>query len=197
MSYLGKCTFLKSAAHYSQIPQNPQKRIAFWGRSNVGKSSLLNALCGEKIAKVSKTPGRTQLINLFHITEPEAMICDLPGYGFAKLSHGQLKEIAVMLEGFFSQASHVDLLCLLIDSRHGLTKTDQEILPILKNLGCPLFVILTKADKNSKNINKKMIFQVQKDLAEHLLCPPIFLASNLSKDSTILFKQLAQAIKNI
>lgn len=195
MSYLGKCAFLKSAAHYSQIPATPQKRIAFWGRSNVGKSSLLNALCGEKIAKVSKTPGRTQLINLFSITEPEAMICDLPGYGYAKLSRSQLKDIALMLEGFFSQASSLDLLCLLLDSRHGLTKTDLEILPIIKNLDCPIFVILTKSDKNSKNANHKMLQKVQRDFAEHLLTPPLFLTSDLSKESTLLFEKLAKAIK--
>lgn len=181
MNYLGECLFLKSAAHFSQIPDTPEKKIAFWGRSNVGKSSLLNTLAGQKIAKVSKTPGRTQLINLFSMTKPNAMLCDLPGYGYAKVSHDQLDKISVMLEGFFSAENSLDLLCLLLDSRHGLTKTDLEILPLLNMLSCPFFVVLTKSDKNSNNINSKIVANVQRDFAEKMMSPPIFLTSTSKK----------------
>lgn len=154
--------------------------MAFWGRSNVGKSSLLNALVGQKIAKVSKTPGRTQLINLFEIEKPQAMICDLPGYGFAKLSKGQQKEISHMLENFFFHSEQIDLLCILLDARHGLTNTDKEILPLVASLQCPVHIILTKSDKNSNNVNQKVVRELKHDLAFHMIDAEISLTSSSS-----------------
>ena len=86
-----------------------------------------------------------------------------------------------MLEGFFSQDNTLSLLCLLLDSRHGLTKTDLEILPLLDLLDCPIFIVLTKSDKNSNNVNQKNVSQLKRDLAEHLLTPSIFLTSTQNK----------------
>lgn len=177
MNYFGQCTFIKSAAKNSQIPATPAKKIAFWGRSNVGKSSLLNSLAGGKVAKVSKTPGRTQLINLFEVTKPEALLCDLPGYGYAKVSQAKMREISKMLESYFVEQNNIDLLCLLLDSRHGLTKTDLEILPLIGSLECPVAIVLTKSDKNSNNVNCRIVADLQKEFAEKLMTPRVFLTS--------------------
>lgn len=182
MSYFGTCNFIKSAPSFKQIPTHPEHKVAFWGRSNVGKSSLLNTLVGQKIAKVSKTPGRTQLINLFETQSPKLMICDLPGYGYAKLSHQKLDDITHSLEDFFKNSDKLSLLCLLIDARHGLTQTDKNILSLIASLECPVSIVLTKADKNSNNVNKKIIQSVQFDLAEFMLTPPIFCVSSTKKD---------------
>jgi GTP-binding protein len=141
--------FLKSCSAVSQIPADPAKKIAFWGRSNVGKSSLLNALIGKKKARISKTPGRTQLINLFTCPSPESLWCDLPGYGYAKIEAKQAHIIGKLLKSFFIGSNSPQILCWLLDTRHNLTKTDFLILPLIASLDCDLIIITTKNDKLS------------------------------------------------
>lgn len=149
-------SFLKSCAKWQQWPEeNHGPCIAFWGRSNVGKSSLLNALLGSKAARVSKTPGRTQLLNLFISPSPlECLWCDLPGYGYAQTSQRVAIEIAQMLEDYLLSPVAPSLLCWLVDARHGLTKTDWEVLPLiaeLMNAGSHVALISTKNDKLSRS----------------------------------------------
>lgn len=149
-------SFLKSCSQWQQWPtENHGPCIAFWGRSNVGKSSLLNALLGAKVARVSKTPGRTQLLNLFVSQPPLACLwCDLPGYGYAKTSQKVAADIAQRLEDFLLSPVAPALLCWLVDARHGLTKTDWEVLPLIAemmNNGTSLALISTKNDKLSRS----------------------------------------------
>jgi len=165
---LKKTRFIASCADWQQWPAPLHLPIiGFWGRSNVGKSSLLNALLGERLAHVSKTPGRTRLLNLFQNSSPDCVLCDLPGYGYANLSHTLGDEIAIRLQKYFSSPRAPHLLCWLIDSRHGLTKTDLMIAPEIAHLAQSrdLLVISTKNDKltNNQRIKNKMLLEQQLD----------------------------------
>lgn len=170
---LVSATFLKSCSHWKQWPEeNFGPNIAFWGRSNVGKSSLLNALLGEKTARVSKTPGRTQLLNLF-VSEPplSCLWCDLPGYGYAQTSQKVAADIAQRLEEYLLSPVAPSLLCWLVDARHGLTKTDWEILPLIAELleeGVRIAIVSTKNDKLSRQQQLKNAAALKKSLPPRL-----------------------------
>jgi GTP-binding protein len=163
-----KTHFIASCSDWKQWPASLETPvIGFWGRSNVGKSSLLNALLGGRLAHVSKTPGRTRLINLFENQEPNCILCDLPGYGYAHLSHREGKEIAQRLHKYLASPRAPHLLCWLVDSRHGLTKTDLEIAPLILELAQTrdLLIISTKNDKltNNERINNTRLLEKQLD----------------------------------
>lgn len=130
-------------------PETPQ--IAFAGRSNVGKSSLINALTGRKgLAKVSATPGKTRSINYYRIGGSEAFLVDLPGYGYAKCSKEERNKWAALLEHYFRQTPGLAALALLLDARLAPQRTDTEMLAFAVSLGLPVIPVLTKADKCSK-----------------------------------------------
>ncbi len=163
-----KTKFIASCSDWKQWPTSLETPvIGFWGRSNVGKSSLLNALLGGRLAHVSKTPGRTRLINLFENQDPNCILCDLPGYGYAHLSHREGEEIAQRLYKYLSSPRAPHLLCWLVDSRHGLTKTDLAIAPLILELAQTrdLLIISTKNDKLTKNecIRNKDFLEKQLD----------------------------------
>lgn len=166
---LVSATFLKSCAQWDQWPSDDLGPcIAFWGRSNVGKSSLLNALLGAKAARVSKTPGRTQLLNLFVSPPPlRCLWCDLPGYGYAQTSQKVAASIAQRLEEYLLSPVAPQLLCWLVDARHGLTKTDWEVLPLVAELlesGSQVALISTKNDKLSRSQQLQNQAQLKKAL---------------------------------
>jgi GTP-binding protein len=155
---LKKTKFLASCANWTQWPGPTHLPIiGFWGRSNVGKSSLLNAIIATKLAHVSKTPGRTRLLNLFQNENPDCVLCDLPGYGYANLSKTEGAEIATRLEKYLLSPRAPNLLCWLVDSRHGLTKTDLMIAPLITELSLTrdILVISTKNDKLTKSEQAK------------------------------------------
>ena len=186
-----------SCATHHQIPSAPSLRIAFWGRSNVGKSSLLNSLIGKHKARVSKTPGRTQLINLFECPAPLSIWCDLPGYGYASINHETSAKIGAMLEGYFSSDKSPNILCWLLDARHNLTKTDFEVLPFIASLDLELIIITTKNDKfsNQQALKQKKLLQNQLEALN--LKPQIFPISSLNKTGLLeleeyLLKTLSQ-----
>ncbi|VEU76415.1 ribosome biogenesis GTP-binding protein YihA/YsxC [Mycoplasmopsis columboralis] len=149
--------FVKSSSNRSNWYDHSNNEVAFWGRSNVGKSSLINALTNNsKLARVSKTPGRTQLINFFE-NEFNAVFVDLPGYGYAKLSQTQKQQMMLMIEEYLTQRPNLVNLFLLIDARHGLTKIDMQIIQFLALNKITFSVVYTKIDKLKQSEKSKLI----------------------------------------
>jgi GTP-binding protein len=122
-------------------------RVAMVGRSNVGKSSLLNALTQAKLAQTSATPGKTQKIHFYNWPEVPCVLVDLPGYGFAVKSHEEREIWRKLIEGYFQRDKNLQCLLVLLDSRHGPTPIDEEALAYFETLGLRLIWVMTKADQ--------------------------------------------------
>ena len=141
------CEFVLGAAELKQIPAHDGLEVAFAGRSNVGKSSLLNALTGrKKLARTSNTPGRTQQINFFHIEE-RLFIADMPGYGYAKESKSKVKEWNKLIRKYLRGRAQLRRVFVLIDSRHGIKPNDREIMEMLDEAAVSYQLVYTKMDK--------------------------------------------------
>ncbi len=141
------CDFVAGAASPDQLPATDLPEVAFAGRSNVGKSSLINALTGQKtLARISRTPGRTQQINFFSLGG-RLMLVDLPGYGYARASKSRIRDWTRMVEEYLGDRGNLRRLCLLIDARHGLNEADREIVAMLDIAAVSYQLVLTKADK--------------------------------------------------
>ena len=162
--------FLLSAHSPAQFPQASIPEIAFLGRSNVGKSSLLNALLGSRQAKVSATPGRTRAINFFSITDspqrqqPQMYFADLPGYGYAKISKSISAEWPRFIEPYLVERPTLALCLCLVDSNIPPQQSDIQLIEFLKHAGRNLVVIATKADKLSGNGRAKAQAALRKGL---------------------------------
>jgi GTP-binding protein len=149
--------FVQSASDIEQLP-DATIEVALVGRSNVGKSSLLNALANRhKLAKTSKSPGATRLINVFELTngEPGRWLIDLPGYGYAKVSHTERNKWAAMIEKYLDQRDTLDTILWLIDGEIGPTRLDLQTWEWLVELGRPIRVVATKMDKVSSTRRPK------------------------------------------
>lgn len=145
--FAGPCDFLKSCAKLEQLPDMTRPEIAFAGRSNVGKSSLVNALTGRKtLAKTSNTPGRTQLLNYFALGA-EAYLVDMPGYGYAQAPVDQVKAWTGLVKAYLRGRASLARVFLLIDSRHGLKEVDRDVLGLLDQAATSYQVVLTKLDQ--------------------------------------------------
>jgi GTP-binding protein len=156
--------FLKSAASLSDLPPDQGREAAFAGRSNAGKSSALNALTGVSgLARVSKTPGRTRLINFF-VLAGERRLVDLPGYGYAKVPAAERRRWGELLEGYFQGRQTLEGLMLIMDVRHPLTDYDRQLLQFAAPLGRPVHVLLSKADKLGKNAARQTLAEVKRGL---------------------------------
>ena len=140
------CFFLKSVYEVIDCPKGNIDEIGFWGRSNVGKSSLLNCLTKTKIAKTSKTPGRTKSLNFFEVPNKIRLV-DFPGYGFAKVSKQDKKIWSDVITNYLDSRRNLLCIFLLIDSRQGLMKIDLEAIDLLESFGNHFFVVFTKIDK--------------------------------------------------
>ena len=147
-----------SAGLLKQFPTDPIPQIAFSGRSNVGKSSLINSLLGRKsLARVSSAPGKTITINFYDV-DKQLFLVDLPGYGFAKRAPQDKEKWSTLTDGYFTQNPNLDRLCLvaqLIDSRVGPTKDDEMMLAYLREAELPFIVVATKCDKLNATERKK------------------------------------------
>lgn len=142
--------FLKSASSRADFPPDVGREVAFVGRSNSGKSTALNLITGvRKLARVSKTPGRTQLVNFFEVG-PERRLVDLPGYGFARVAPSVRERWRTLLESYFASRSSLVGLVLTVDIRRGFGALDEQMVAWTEPLGLPLTVLLTKADKLSR-----------------------------------------------
>jgi GTP-binding protein len=156
---------MKSAATPDQCPDDIGAEVAFAGRSNAGKSSAINTLTDNgKLARTSKTPGRTQLLNFFALTENQRLV-DLPGYGFAKVSKSTKEAWQRELEKYLESRLSLRALILIMDIRHPLQDFDQAMLNWATRSNLPVHVVLTKADKLSRGPAKNQLFAVQKQLA--------------------------------
>ncbi len=162
-----KAHFLKSAPGIKQAPPDEGWEVAFAGRSNAGKSSALNTITSQKsLARVSKTPGRTQLINFFELDDQRRLV-DLPGYGFAKVNEALRREWERHLSEYIEKRSSLTGLIVLMDIRHPLTEVDELMLNWTQGLALPVHVLLTKADKLKRGPTKATLLKVQKYLQEH------------------------------
>lgn len=173
-------TFEISNVDVRKCPQHEQPEYAFIGRSNVGKSSLINMLTGRKsLAKTSQTPGKTLLINHFKINDGKWWIVDLPGYGYASRGKQQRSEIKRIIEDYITQRQQMTLLFVLLDVRHKPQKIDLEFIEWLGENEVPFALVFTKADKISKVAAEHNIEQYKKLLLENWEeLPPIFLTSS-------------------
>ena len=147
--FAGPIGFLKSAPALEHLPSPDVPEIAFAGRSNVGKSSLLNALTGRNaLARTSNTPGRTQELNFFNVGEPlEFRLVDMPGYGFAKAPKDVVRKWRFLVNDFLRGRQVLKRALVLIDARHGVKEVDREILEMLDKAAVSYRMVLTKADK--------------------------------------------------
>lgn len=161
-----KASLSCTAYTVQQIPAGEKTEIALAGRSNVGKSSLLNRLIGQKLAHVSSAPGLTRSINFFDVqAEHPFVLVDLPGFGFASRSKDERNMWASMIEKYISRRPQLALVIHLVDIRHGLLDKDRELQLWLKSLGKNIQVVFTKADKIAKTKRRSLILQyVEKGL---------------------------------
>ncbi len=174
--------FTKSSPNLDECPKEDVPEYAFVGRSNVGKSSLVNTLLGRKsIAKTSSTPGKTQLINHFRVNE-DWFLVDLPGYGWAKMSKSQKQEWGKILENYLRERERLVCVFVLVDLRLPPQKIDVTFLEWLGEQGIPFHIVFTKADKlsNSK-IHKNLAFYSEEMLKTWEEMPPYFVSSSVSK----------------
>lgn len=156
--------FLKSAAALDGLPEDTGSEVAFVGRSNAGKSTALNLICGQnRLARTSNTPGRTQLINIFSIDDTRRLI-DLPGYGFAKAPKHVQASWQDLIDGYLQTRSCIRGLVLLMDIRRPLEPIDQQLLAWTAECNIPVLVLLSKADKLKYGQAKNTLLKVQREI---------------------------------
>ena len=173
-----KTVFKFSSSKISQIPDHGKPEFAFIGRSNVGKSSLINMLSESKLAKVSATPGKTKLINHFLVDERWWLV-DLPGYGYARTSQSVRREFSTLITDYVTKAKGLHFLFVLVDSRHETLKIDLDFMQLLGREGVPFGVVFTKTDKQSQRLTNRNIDIYRQTLLqwwEEL--PPMFVTSS-------------------
>ena len=156
-----KVTFIKSAVKFSDFPVHKLKEIAIAGRSNAGKSSLINTWAGGKVAKVSQTPGKTRLLNFFNMNESYFLL-DMPGYGFASRGGDEIKLWRKMIENYLKQRPQLAGLVLLMDMARDWAMDEESITQFVMTHDIPVAVVLTKADKFSKQDIQKAVARIKK-----------------------------------
>lgn len=163
MNY-NKANFEAAYGLLSQLPESVEPEVAFAGRSNVGKSSLLNKLFNRKqLARVSSVPGKTITINFYDVDGIKFV--DLPGYGYAKISKQELNRFGELMEGYFKTDRKIALVVQLIDMRHPLSKDDEGMIMFMKEMNIPFIIVMTKADKLKKKAYEERLKLSKQELA--------------------------------
>lgn len=166
------CEFVMGAARLDQLPPPGLPELAFAGRSNVGKSSLINVLTGRKaLARTSNTPGRTQQINFFDLGQ-RLMLVDLPGYGYARASKSSVEEWTRLIHLYLKGRTNLRRLCVLIDARHGVKDNDRALMAELDRAAVVYQVVLTKADKIKVAAGENLRADIERDLKKHPAAMP-------------------------
>ncbi len=180
LMFAGETQFLKGVVAMHGLPPADRVEVCFAGRSNVGKSSLINALTGRKgLARASNTPGRTQEINFF--TLADRYLVDLPGYGFANAPVKVVEKWQKLLKAYLSGRPNLRRAFVLIDHRHGVKKVDEEIMALLNTAAVPFQVVLTKADKVKAAERDKVLAQVRAALSKHPAAFPELVTTSSEK----------------
>ncbi len=175
------CTFLKGVVNVAGLPGDALPEVAFAGRSNVGKSSLLNALVRQKaLARTSNTPGRTREVNYF-VLDDRAYLVDLPGYGYAKASKKEVAGWNKLIQDYLKGRASLRRVFLLIDARHGLKTSDAPTLELMDVAAVSYQAVLTKADKVKAGELEKMIERTAKELSKHPAAFPEIIATSARK----------------
>lgn len=181
----------------STLPQHDKIEMAFWGRSNVGKSSLLNTLWNRKsMARISAQPGKTQTINYYNVNNVCYMV-DLPGYGYAKVSREVAAKWMNMIEKYLSTSNALRVVFLLVDIRHEPSKKDVEVYRMLYQKGFNPLIIATKADKVSRNVKNKNIAQIRKTLHASPETPVLPFSSQSKEGREEIWEYIDYFVKEI
>jgi GTP-binding protein len=183
----GPCTFVKGVVRIDDLPQDGRPEVAFAGRSNIGKSSLINALTGRtSLARVSVTPGRTRELNFFTLgKDPTFTLVDMPGYGYARASKSAIKGWTRLIRDYLKGRRELKRVFLLIDARHGIKPNDVETMELLDEAAVSYQVILTKADKSKASELAAVQAKVASDLAKHPAAYPEMLTTSARMGSGI------------
>ena len=170
-------SFVRGVQSVSDLPTLRLAEIAFAGRSNVGKSSLINALTGKSIARASNTPGRTQEVNFFQVGK-KFFLVDLPGYGFAAAPKKMVETWTRLIHDYLRGRQQLKRVFLLIDARHGIKKADEDIMKMLDRSGVSYYIVLTKADKLKKSELDDVFHKTMEKGKEHVACYPEMLLTS-------------------
>ncbi|MGP6088498.1 ribosome biogenesis GTP-binding protein YihA/YsxC [Antarctobacter jejuensis] len=183
--FAGEVDFLKGVVAMSGLPPDDRAEVCFAGRSNVGKSSLINALTGRKgIARASNTPGRTQEINYFTLGADHYLV-DLPGYGFANAPVDVVARWQKLLKSYLSGRAGLRRAFVLVDFRHGIKSVDEEIMTLLDRSAVTFQVVMTKADKVKADDQEKILKQVREKLSKHVAAYPELVVTSSEKGEGI------------
>ena len=173
-----ECRFTIGAAAPDQVPNTDLPEVAFAGRSNVGKSSLINALCGRKgLARISRTPGRTQQLNFFVLGD-RLMLADLPGYGYAAASRASIEQWTRLVMTYLKGRAQLRRACLLVDARRGIGDADRDVMELLDGAAVAYQVVLTKCDKVTGAGLADLGRAVAGELVAHPAAHPVALATS-------------------
>ncbi|PPD00666.1 MAG: YihA family ribosome biogenesis GTP-binding protein [Hyphomicrobium sp.] len=175
-------TFARGSPDLNHLPPDDRPEIAFAGRSNVGKSTLINALVGQThLARASNTPGRTQELNFFTLPDERLFIVDMPGYGYAEAPKGKVAAWNRVLRGYLSGRRTLLRVFVLIDARHGIKEADAGILKLLDTAAVSYQAVLTKGDKISRTALEKVTAETRAELSKHPAAYPEILVTSAEK----------------
>jgi GTP-binding protein len=191
------CTFVKGVVRLDDLPRDGRPEIAFAGRSNVGKSSLINALAGRtSLARVSVTPGRTRELNFFTLSKTAGLyLVDMPGYGYARAAKSQVKGWTRLIGDYLKGRRELKRVYLLIDARHGIKPNDTETMKLLDEAAVSYQVVLTKADKPKASELAAVTSKVTQELAKHPAAYPQIITTSARLGSGI--EELRAAIARL